>query len=456
MVGSAKGRSTIEFTTDLPKKSSRTSTQASRVPKTAFTATTSSDIASVSLSAATASGALTEPQKSSQPAPVDFQNTAASGSSTRMLRYATAVPAARPRRTALAGRDSRRASTASGSRVDSDRLFDLGDDAGLVVEELVLHRGPAAEVGDREQVLRSLEVVVRRRHSVDRRPVAVVGEDLLAVLADEEVEEVLRGRLLGILRNRTDGLDRDGLGRDQVVDVLTRVLGQDGLVLVAQEHVSLAAGEGGKRVSGAVVLHGDVFVQVIEELGGLLGALALLDLRPVGRHHVPACAAGGEGVGVDHVDARLQQVLPRVDALGIALADDEHGDRLGNDALGGAVLPVRRDEACVDLAGDVRLQGEVDEVRVLTRLDRAALVARRAVRLAEGHVLACVRVLERLDDVGIGLGGRGICDQVELRRPSAAGSAGTAASTACGWDKGHSEKDEAQNFRNSQVFPFVD
>ena len=57
----------IELTSFLPMNRSRTSTQASSVPNTAFTATTSSDTTSVSLSAATASGAETDAQNYPSP-----------------------------------------------------------------------------------------------------------------------------------------------------------------------------------------------------------------------------------------------------------------------------------------------------------------------------------------------------------------------------------------------------
>jgi hypothetical protein len=86
MVGSANGRSTSVLTAFLPMKSSRTSTQASRVPKNAFSATTISETATVSLSAATASGARTASQNSVHPPPTTAQRRAASGIRTTRLR----------------------------------------------------------------------------------------------------------------------------------------------------------------------------------------------------------------------------------------------------------------------------------------------------------------------------------------------------------------------------------
>jgi len=67
-------------------KSSRTSTQASRVPKNAFRTTTISATATVSLSAALASGAVTAFQNSVHHPPTAAQRRAASGIRTTRLR----------------------------------------------------------------------------------------------------------------------------------------------------------------------------------------------------------------------------------------------------------------------------------------------------------------------------------------------------------------------------------
>jgi hypothetical protein len=96
IVGSAKGRSMIEFTQRLPGKSSRTSTQAMIVPATALIATTITEAIRVSLSAATACGELTASQNSPSPPSNDFATTAASGMRTIRLRYPTTRPRVRP------------------------------------------------------------------------------------------------------------------------------------------------------------------------------------------------------------------------------------------------------------------------------------------------------------------------------------------------------------------------
>src|SRR2546423_1214705 len=136
------------FTSLLPGKRSRTSTHAIAVPATAFTAATISDATSVSLSAATASLPVTAVQNASNPFSNAFDATAASGSSTTMLRYVVASPtttAGRPARSDAAGPGRRRrgARVASAASGDSVLLLDLGHHAAGGGEELLRHRGPA-------------------------------------------------------------------------------------------------------------------------------------------------------------------------------------------------------------------------------------------------------------------------------------------------------------------------
>src|SRR5262245_40091582 len=92
MVGSAKGRSMIAFMTDLPRKSSRTSTQAVIVPRAALISETTSDATSVSLRAATASGLEIASQKPCDPSFVDSQTSAAIGSTTKIVRKVVTMP----------------------------------------------------------------------------------------------------------------------------------------------------------------------------------------------------------------------------------------------------------------------------------------------------------------------------------------------------------------------------
>ena len=72
----------IELITDLPRKSSRTSTQAVTVPSTAFRTATMNAAPTVSFSAATDCGLVTASQKACLPSLREAQTSAAIGSIT--------------------------------------------------------------------------------------------------------------------------------------------------------------------------------------------------------------------------------------------------------------------------------------------------------------------------------------------------------------------------------------
>src|SRR4051794_15876416 len=247
IVGSANGRSISAFTIPLPGNSSRTSTQAISVPVIALITTTIADTISVSLNAAIAWSLLTACQNSSRPPSSDFAATAASGSSTITLRYViatprpSAAPPGRPRANARAGGCGSGPAVSSLAGADTEALLDSGHDARVLVEELVGHRVPAAELLDVELRLRLLELVRARRRLHDR-PVALRREDALRLRRVQVLHERLRA-LGRILRDRDRVLDQDRLGRDHVVHVLAGLLRRDRLVLVRDQHVALAAGE---------------------------------------------------------------------------------------------------------------------------------------------------------------------------------------------------------------------
>ncbi len=92
IVGNANGRSMIAFTTVFPRKSSRTSTHAVIVPRTAFSIETATDAPSVSFSAATASGLETASRKDCVPSLVASHMSAASGSPTMTIRKVVTKP----------------------------------------------------------------------------------------------------------------------------------------------------------------------------------------------------------------------------------------------------------------------------------------------------------------------------------------------------------------------------
>src|SRR4051812_32084141 len=340
-----------------------------------------------------------------------------------------AVPrasAAPPGSGAARGRPGRGPAVSSLGGGDTKALLDGGHHAVVRVEELLRDHGPAAELLDREQRLRYRELV-RARRALHHGPIALLREDPLGLRRVEELDEVRR-LAAGVLRDRDRVLDQDRLRRDRVVDLLAGLLRRDRLVLVGQHHVALAAGEGREGVARALVLHGDVLEEEAEEGGGLGVGLALGDLAAVGRHHVPARAAARERVRRDHLDARLREVLPLRDVLGVALARHEDDDRVGDHALVLVLVPALVDEAAVHQPRDVGLERELDHVGLEAAVDRAALVAGGAVGLGERHVLALWGLLEGRDQRGVRLLGRRIRDEAQLvaaaRAAAAAGEEG--------------------------------
>src|SRR5215217_4907397 len=263
----------------------RANGQAIRVPITTFPAATSSETAKVRRRAARAWGWVAAAQKEAAPSRDERHSTAASGSRTTRLRYRVTVPrsSAAPPPT-----PSRSGLVALAANRDPDLLLDVGHDPGLLVEELLVHVAPAAQVGDGEQPRRRGEVSGRGDLLVDRA-VALVDEDLLGLVRQQVVDERLG--LLGMLAlggDRDRVLDQDRLVGDHVVDRLLLLLSGDGLVLIGQHHVALAPDEGLQGLPGRLVLHRHVAEQLLKVGGGLLRGLALLELGAVGRHHVPA------------------------------------------------------------------------------------------------------------------------------------------------------------------------
>src|SRR5215218_2648052 len=263
IVGRAKGRSMRALTTRLPGNWSRTSTQAMTVPMTTLPAATSRDTVRVRRSAARAWGWVAACQKAPQPSRVERQRTAVRGRTTTRLRYRVTVPrsSAAPPRTSSPIR--RRVTTLVANR-DADLLLDVGHDPGLLVEKLLVHIGPATQVGDGEQPRRRGEVGGRRDLLVDR-PIALLDEDLLSLGRAQVVEErlgLLRVLALGHDRDRV--LDQDRLVGDRVVDLLVLLLGGDGLVLIGDHDVALAADKGLQRLTGRLVLHRHVAEQLLQ------------------------------------------------------------------------------------------------------------------------------------------------------------------------------------------------
>ena len=188
----------------------------------------------------------------------------------------------------------------------------------------------------------------------------VLGDDRLRRRRIEELQIGLRllARALGVdvgvdHRHRRLGEDRQRR-RDNLELVLAEFLaGEEGVVFPGDQHVAEAAlGEGDGRAARAGVEHRRVLVDRRDEVLGLgLVAAELLFAVGPGGEIVPARAAGGLGVGGDHRNAGLGEIVPVVDALGIALVHEKHDRRgVGRRIVRQPLLPVGRDLA--GLGGD--------------------------------------------------------------------------------------------------------
>ena len=141
-------------------------------------------------------------------------------------------------------------------------------------------------------------------------------------------------------------------------------------------------------------------MEELREVGLRLGVgLAFAPRRAVGSHHVPARAARGEGVGRHHLHARLDEIRPVRDVLGVPLAHDDHDDRVGHEAVCRVLVPASRHEPRLDQPFDVGGEREVDHVGVQAADDGAALFARAPIGLLEAHALARRRRLEGGDQL---------------------------------------------------------
>ena len=160
-------------------------------------------------------------------------------------------------------------------------------------------------------------------------------------------------------------------------------LGEQRLVLVAEQHVAGALQEGLGRLAAGLRLHLDVVADQLARgsRGRPAGSCRRRSWRRTARAGSTSPSPELNGFGRDDLDARLEQVVPVLDALGVALADDDGHDRAERDALVLVGVPVVVDQPGVDEAGDVGLDGEVDDVGLGAGLDLARLVARGAVGL---------------------------------------------------------------------------
>src|SRR5581483_7666575 len=195
------------FTRPFPRKSSRTRTQAVIVPRRAFVSAAIAATASVSFSAATASGDETAARNPEPPPFVDDQTSAAIGRATTTDRNAVTKPSesAEPewRRVQAAG-----VAALSARRRPSDAALDPDHQSCPRFEPLPVGGAPASDrrVVDRDQP-RACRKSLRelRRRDGGHGPEAVLPEDLLLRLRLHEAEELVRQVAI---RARLDDRDR--------------------------------------------------------------------------------------------------------------------------------------------------------------------------------------------------------------------------------------------------------
>src|SRR2546426_5476433 len=241
-----------------------------------------------------------------------------------------------------------RGAAGSVSALAATRAYDAGHDARLWVEELLLDLRPAADVLDREQLWADREVEAARGGRHDR-PVAVLREDLLRVDRPQELQE--RIRLRGVLRGQRDSdrvLDQDRRLRNHELDRLTLLLGEHGFVLVREEDVTAAREKRLQSFARTGRLRDDVLPELSEIVDGLLRCLAGAKCAAVSGHHVPARAARGERVRRDHLNARLEQVVPALQLLRVAVTHDEDDYGPCDHPLVLVLVPTLRDKALPD------------------------------------------------------------------------------------------------------------
>src|SRR6185312_2003877 len=330
---------------------------------------------------------------------------------------------------------------------DAQFLLDLGDRTFFFVEEFVLDFAPAAEFGDLEEgFFRGGELFRVDQLLVDRA-VTVFGPDFLAFVRPRPFQEVFGCGLRGFFGDRDRGFDLQRVGRDDVFDVFAFLFRLDRFVLVGEEHVALALGEGGEGVATAARLGGGLFEHRLHRFQRLIFGGSFFDRRAVDGHDVPAGRAGAERVRRDHFDVFIfLQILEGFDAERVAFFDQDHDDRVGRVTAVRLFFPVFGDDfAFFDEPFHVAADREMDNRGGLAGRNRTALVTRGAERVAEADATSLRRFLEgRLEGVGVYRFRGRVADDTELGAsrgasarvfPGGAGAGAASSATATGDDQ---------------------
>ena len=108
---------------------------------------------------------------------------------------------------------------------------------------------------------------------------------------------------------------------------------------------------------------------------------------------IPARAARGLRVRRDHGHARLDQIIPILDALRIALAHQEHdGRRIRRAVMRQPRLPVPGQQSALGNRIDIVRQRQRDHVGIEAVDHRTRLLARAAMRLLDLQIVAGFRL----------------------------------------------------------------
>ena len=121
---------------------------------------------------------------------------------------------------------------------------------------------------------------------------------------------------------------------------------KNGFVLPGDQHVANATlHKGRRRAASAGIEHRHVLKERLEKIPRLSRIARALQLVAIGGEIVPARATGCLRVRGDNRNARLDEIVPVLDALGISLSHEEHdGGRVGCAVVRQPLLPVLRDQ----------------------------------------------------------------------------------------------------------------
>ena len=262
---------------------------------------------------------------------------------------------------------------------------------------LLLRLLPAAEqFVDREQGDRLVVGGIFFRHGGGAHAHEVLRPDLLTSFRVQELE--VRCRLLAhaapvdhLVDNGHRRLGQDRGRRVDDLEVVAKFLAHQ-LHLVFERHqgvADFALGEGGGGGAPAGVEHRHVLEDACHQVARLRFGAAFFQHRAPGGQVSVAAVAGGLRVGNHHLDAGLGQVVPGLDALRIAFADQEyHGRVVGRGVVREFLGPVLGDQAAVGQHVDVVGLVHRHHRRFEPVGHRARLLARAAVRLLDDDGVA--------------------------------------------------------------------